>query len=830
MAVQSKCPQCGKRYVAPDKMAGRRVRCRQCNTVFALSTESMPEPDLNAATGAGGQSWAGAELASSDGSTVSHVHVGTIAGATTGLEAEAADAAGADLQAVQQAAGESARPGWAAPPRSNPGFDFPGSREVDRWLPAVLVLIAGAWLVAKTASSNETGAGWVTYVRLLAFVLMFVIVVFPAGLTTLRRTARKLNILPPPNAAWRTFAVYFFPFAACVAIWLTTGGTLTGVALGCVAGTIALAGGLWLLFRLREQDLPLTLGAGVGAFVAAVAVAFLLLALVNQFALAMGGTPDPTARSPLGPGLPWYAKAEAGPAKDGKKVPERTSTPAAVADGGNGSEADDAGTTATTDTPQDAVGNDVASAAGDGDPSSDPPPADPGKPAATVLIPEPSVANRVGAVNTGANLSPGTAVATPDGTGGPSQPTAAAAAPTSRPSLAAAVVEPLKDVAQEVVFPDTVPPDGTPVVMATVRAASGSAAAQQDRVQLWIAHGGGTDWRPHGNPLFISRPSNEPVKYHLSPEGTRLAYLTNFPKLAVRVASFETGGFSDVPLALPQGLPRLIGFASPNIVAVHWESAGRSAVEVWNVQSPGGAAGGTPKPLRQVEMVGLTHAPGYFALSPDGRSLAVIARTMGSAKLNVYPLVQPRGGGRRGGAADGVLSVGLDQVDLRHQDIRPTGLQFSPDGTRLAALFERPGHNEALFVYWTIKDNPASILELRRYEYFGPLQPAAGRPAFQDQSLRWMAGGRLWLIYGSALFDVRHGRVLGDLGIPDVVAAHAPAGGDTCLLTRAVTAPSGERGYTVSAVRLNLTPEVLAGEAGSKTPSNTRLFDVPQTQ
>src|SRR5262245_5519666 len=40
MSITAICKSCGRRYQAPDEMAGKRVRCKQCGIVFEL-----PPPD-----------------------------------------------------------------------------------------------------------------------------------------------------------------------------------------------------------------------------------------------------------------------------------------------------------------------------------------------------------------------------------------------------------------------------------------------------------------------------------------------------------------------------------------------------------------------------------------------------------------------------------------------------------------------------------------------------------------------------------------------------------------------------------------------------------------
>src|SRR5579859_527021 len=71
MSFNVRCPQCQKRYAAEAKLLGKRIRCRQCGTVFPVlageETDAQTKKQLKpAAVGAGGGSVAGGRLA--DGS------------------------------------------------------------------------------------------------------------------------------------------------------------------------------------------------------------------------------------------------------------------------------------------------------------------------------------------------------------------------------------------------------------------------------------------------------------------------------------------------------------------------------------------------------------------------------------------------------------------------------------------------------------------------------------------------------------------------------------------------------------------------------------------
>ena len=50
MAIPIQCPECHKRYQAPDHMAGRRVKCKYCAVVFLVNADTKaagPDFDLS---------------------------------------------------------------------------------------------------------------------------------------------------------------------------------------------------------------------------------------------------------------------------------------------------------------------------------------------------------------------------------------------------------------------------------------------------------------------------------------------------------------------------------------------------------------------------------------------------------------------------------------------------------------------------------------------------------------------------------------------------------------------------------------------------------------
>ncbi len=40
MAISIQCPECHKKYQAPDHMAGKRVKCKHCGVIFLIAADA----------------------------------------------------------------------------------------------------------------------------------------------------------------------------------------------------------------------------------------------------------------------------------------------------------------------------------------------------------------------------------------------------------------------------------------------------------------------------------------------------------------------------------------------------------------------------------------------------------------------------------------------------------------------------------------------------------------------------------------------------------------------------------------------------------------------
>src|SRR5690349_974821 len=113
MAQEVACPNCAKRYAALPQMIGKRVRCRQCATVFPIL---LPQ---------------------------------TADGAAETVAAPPAPDFFAQVTAESQFEQAMGDEGTRAR-RLNTRFKFPLARELDKYLPIAMVGIGAIWMTAQT--------------------------------------------------------------------------------------------------------------------------------------------------------------------------------------------------------------------------------------------------------------------------------------------------------------------------------------------------------------------------------------------------------------------------------------------------------------------------------------------------------------------------------------------------------------------------------------------------------------------------------------------------------------------------------------------------------
>lgn len=295
MPITVTCPNCAKSYQAPDSMAGKSVRCKACTTVFRIQAPAIDEPgdlDFDALE----SSFADEAVDTASGRPI----VDGKGKVSIPRSANTADVA---------IAGDG-----SAAFRSNFRYRFPFAKQVDLFLPWVLVIACPALLLqwcmnveapGKLPETPETGVALSRFFLLLA---AYVILIFPAAHLGMHKASRKLRFSMPRAAAWRTFAGFLPLLLLGAGLYILSGGAVFGLILGFLVGLLVSVAIVALLYRLFPNELP-----AVGTYTAAstvIAGAFAAAALfaINLVALSIANMSkkEPTSFvSPIAVGLRW---------------------------------------------------------------------------------------------------------------------------------------------------------------------------------------------------------------------------------------------------------------------------------------------------------------------------------------------------------------------------------------------------------------------------------------------------------------------------------------------------------------------------------------------
>ena len=751
MAIAVQCPECHKKYNAPDNLAGRRVKCKYCGIAFLIAADSRTsDPDFNlddlsALSGMGDASNRAAAAAKAK---------------ATGED---------DVDALFRA--DYAEEGA---PRTNKLYIFPMSRLLDRWLPPLLLLIGLVWMVHEAFDRNDTTQLWVGFFRAAMFLLAFFAAVFPFTLMGLRAAGRKLNYEMPPNPALRVLGTFAVPFALACALWLIYG-EVSGLLFGVLLGVVVALPVLFLLFRLLPVEAPVTFAYAAGSFLLSVVVAvagFIALNLMLVGILRSLRTEYTIAVSPFGPGFKWDAPAETPQLADGREAETQPTT----SESGSATQPSTNPTSATT-SPSPVTAPSVNTNL-----------------VTTAPTTSPTVAR--------ANVPTGTDQAATGGTGEtkPTQPMPPVGPDDAQRPPRAALVANVQDILIEGLVQQIVQPVVPGPWVAMVR--GDGAGGAEDRVERW-----NTEKRQKDGEARVPR---DPAGNHyaLSPDGAYLAYLSDFPALSVQVWSFAEGRLlRPVRLARDntaphreQRTPILVGFSTREQVVLHWTGGGRDSIlEVINVNTP------PPRP-RPITVVGFEHDPATFAISPDGQTFAVVTRAGDGADLESVSLTTGKP----------IKQMAIGELDWA-PDVRVSALSYTPDGTKIAAVFQK-GEGEGVLMCWPALGRSSASLF---WHPLPPVQPARngdGSSAFSGPAMQWLEGGESWLYYGAHVFDTDKGTRLGDLSTPGVRSQWTD-GRDTCFL--AWNDPLGEPRLDVVKLDLAKARAAAAADAADRSPGDT---------
>lgn len=735
-------------------MAGRRVRCRDCGGVFALTADAAPSPpapreaDLKPArlpNGINAASPSG-ELAD-DAARAFRIPAPAATmpepreSAEIGNPLDAPDLAAADSDAVFAQAFSEVRPAQ----RANYIHNFPYAYLLDRWVPPVAIGLSIGWLLLQISLGNESGVGWAIALRIFLVAVGYLLIALPLGWLGMTIGCRWARFARPPSALRRVVAATLFPYALLVILWLLAG-SLAGAIPGILVCLVVAGGLAWLLYRPSPDESLQSMAAAAVAFLGGVALCTAGLLGVNAAAQSVARRSSPSVElvsSPVGPGLAWDVRPpqEPPPAivsrEPNPPVPDPVEPPAATL------------------------------------PSPMPSPAPATRPA--IASPAPLPATRPSRPTTMANLppdplessglfGPGTRSSTPPADDpAPQPPPAVAPTPTgdSFGDRIAAARSPLveKVIAaadlgafERVVFPAT----PSPLVL-IVRRAEGAEA-----IELWNL----STLTRVGSRLSPATDQQDPVtgNYAVSPDGQLVVRIGSFPTLGLDLISFaDAAAPPHLPFPKAYGQARLVGFIDTGRVLVRWEEGEKTSLQVVDMKRQGFA--------KVIDLATTAWSPANVAIHPEGRLFAAIVVTTtasGQTQAELFVADLQAGQSRR------VPVLGID----RQWAASPTGICFAADGRKLAILYERESRAAVLWLAIDPRALPGSLQQFRVIipPEVGTTPPdeSAVPPTGRLESLN---GGTAWLVGGNAVIDAETGKSRGLLGVPELLGARAAQAG-----------------------------------------------------
>ena len=324
---------------------------------------------------------------------------------------------------------------------------------------------------------------------------------------------------------------------------------------------------------------------------------------------------------------------------------------------------------------------------------------------------------------------------------------AIATQPATLPHVNVALLKSLSPLVREIRSPLAEPFDDIilPAVHGPWAAILRHAGPEEDRVELW--HTG--DWQQRASVRFKHEP-NTRDSYIISPNGDYLVRVVAWPGLAAQVWSFRSNQvLRNIDWRGRNETPRLLGFVSNDVFLVQWAGEDRSSsLEQWE------AGAGSPRSPLTKKLPLYDRSGVSMALSPNGMHLAVATKSADAdgavaGVVFVYQLDAPQETPSR--------ALPIAALDPKWP-VKPTGMVFSPDSSKLAVLFEQ--NDNALLLCWRMADNR----QIAEYVYPASPIPDPASRAFSTTVLDWL-GDDAWLLCGQVVIDAVANQNLGTLDL-----------------------------------------------------------------
>lgn len=735
MTVSVQCIHCHKRYNAPASMAGKRVKCKHCARVFEIPADAPPGvegsgskaglkgQDSAVGTPAGAGSRSGGKLEEAAGK--SRAPAGKLGHPSAGFAGKVARSAGTPtLELADQPAQFSMR-------RPSVPLDFPGAYELDRFAPLFLILVGMGWLALAAFTSNQTGLGWVSAVRMVAFFALFLGVTFPLGYWAIRSAGRRKRFSLPSTPGLRALASFALAFALPIAFWQMSQG-VGMLVFGACLGAVVACGAVWFLFRIQGPEMSAALGGAAGALAVSVAIAYFTLFGVDHAfrAAAVRSGTNQLTHSPMG-AIAWDVPLGTGEETTHKHpvavVPDTATTQPGE---GRGATTRATGENVIVNVPPVEVATTT--------------------PVPTTTPPAEAETSVTKPVESGSTKPMTTEVATAQGTPTPRTTAPETAPPETTSQGTVARTAPAADVTQvtsPLVSKISVVgelEEGSRVIFPAL-AANVVAVVTPGETEEHVVFFSGNPLVKKGEKTFEVE-TDVRQRYCLSANGETLARLVSFPKLGVQLwNTFTNREVKVVPLNPAHGKPDLLGFGANESVVVEWNRESLPDVEVIN---PRPAA---PQTVAFLRLKKFDASPCNPTISPEGRQMAVAAFLEQKGGLYLWDLTTTRDGALR------TCPISLSTWGP------PTGIAYGPMSASVAVYFEIKEKG----VIYQYRTGDASVLHEHPYRTLP--YPAGATEEFDGRPLDYV-DANTWLLMGRVLIDVETGKVLGELGVETPVA------------------------------------------------------------
>jgi hypothetical protein len=752
MSIPIQCEHCNKKYNAPDSMAGKKIKCRNCGKI--VSIPRMDDgPDLNLLEGLEGSANVESEMLGGSSSMGTQVRPG-IGGGGRGGRIGSDPSKGmahkrgrsGDTAEIAIAEDEDRGP----PLRPSLPFEFPGAPVLDNLAPVILIVLGLGWLALMAVYSNDTRVGWVGLLRLGLYMLLYVALAFPVCYAAVKWASRQYRFMMPPAPGLRAFGAFAVPFAMAFAFWLSSQNVVMLI-LGMILGAIITGAAVWFLFRIQPYEMGSTLGGATGAYAASVIASYLILLGVNLgfAALMRNAETNDFDKSPVAPGFAWDV-----PVKHPDDKPKRTKTTDRIALSPTTNESPDPTTR-------------VATTQGTADATAQKPPDGTNPP---THVENPATANaNPGNPQIAMNVTPrpGEGVTTTKPSTTQPGERATRPTPTANSPFVAQVTPGTLGEYTDVLYP--VMPSN---FMAVIRTRADGA---EDTVEQWTL-----------NPLEkkrekkLRRDKETFGGYALSPSGDLIARVSSWPKMAIQVHTFSKENGQDLVKEFPFDAPmpavragagagtnvfpgagagtnakiHILGFGANDNLVVQWSTGAD-----WNIDVLRTKGAGNPQ-VASFYIDRWEDSSGNPSISPKGTHLAVATFVKGQGGIDVYDLTQNRG-------PQQVIKTFIVNIQPW---AKPAGMAWSPSGQNVAAFWD-DGQGRCLLVDFKLVGDPKKPAHAYPYE-------TAPYPALTYQSygggrtFDWLPDGNSWLMFGQYVIDVETGKALGDLGLPQPKSQH----------------------------------------------------------